>query len=629
MPRIVTVDQLCISPFNVRLNAEDAEATTALEASIAVRGVLFPLIVHDMARYRDQALPGEPVAAWGVLAGGRRLRAIRRLVAAGTLSRDFEVEVVTRDLSPAEITELSLAENLLRRQLRPYEVYAAVARAAEQGSEIEEIAEHLGQRPVWVRQWLRLGRLVPAIFQAYVEGVISDEVAQAFAATEDEELQRAAWTHFASMHPSERSPSRVRAWYKIGDPALDRLLRFVHEDVYRAAGGRYELDLFADGPERGRVVDDGTLRELAEAKLASIRQDLRLRSRRPELRFAGQAPQHHGHADSGLEFFPAKKSGKLALPEGDVVVTIDIDAAGEAQPRYWWASRKAKRDAVREGEAPALLAQPAEKKIDGAGAFDKYSDASQTARAAVKDEHGLTADGLQAMRSMRREVLRALLVADALNDGAIGRDYAVWTQLRQELKRLPRTADGGARTLYPPWHGGEDAEPADVVQPHLEEMKAHSLWAAAVAEVVAQPFMVLDDPADAFAAFYFATDRMKKAAGAVLAGLALFRSCNVPGWRIGVHDRIADILGADDGTIRELWQPTAKFMALFPKMKRLELAQPHVEADAFREWHKLSDTILTSAVAGAVDQVPGWVHPLLSFGVASEHDSAEQREAAE
>lgn len=634
MPRIVTVDQLCISPFNVRLNAEDAEATTALEASIAVRGVLFPLIVHDMVEYRDQALPGEPGAAWGVLAGGRRLRAIRRLIEAGTLSADYEVEVVTRDLTPAEITELSLAENLLRRQLRPYEVYAAVARAAAQGSDVREIAEHLGQRPEWVERQLRLGRLVPDIFDAYVAGTLSEEQAQAFAATEDETLQAAAWLHFQDARDYYRTPQHIRAWYKIGDPALERLLRFVGAQAYRDAGGRFELDLFADGPERGRVVDEGLLREIAENKLGQIRQDLRGSTGRPDLRFATQPPQQHGSADRALEFVPTKKRGRIELPGADVVVTIEIDTSGEAHTRFWWASRKAMRDGTRQaktGDAPATsrVVTPGGSKIEGAEAFDRYSSYSQAARAAVKDEHGLTSDGLQVLRSLRREVLRALLVADALDNGRLGQDYLIWSQLRQELGKTIRDADVGARGVVSTWQSRDDAEPVDVVGPHLAETKAHGLFSAALNHLREQPFMTLEDPADAFSAYHLANDREKGTAAAVMAGLALLRSANVPGWRIGVHDRIADILGADDEAIRELWEPSPTFVALFPKMKRLELAQPHVDADAFRDWHKLPDSTLTGAVAGALEQATGWVHPLLSFGVASEHDSAEKREAAE
>jgi ParB family chromosome partitioning protein len=635
VPKLVTVDQLCISPFNVRLNAEDAESTSALQASIATRGLLLPLVVHDMAPYRDQALPNEPEAAWGVLAGGRRLRAIRSLIQAGTIRSDFRIEIVTRDLSPAEITELSLAENLLRRQLRPYEIYSAIARAADQGADENEIAANIGQRLEWVRRQLRLGRLVPDIFRAYADGFISEEQAQAFAATEDKELQRAAWTHFSALKPWDREPHRIRAWYKIGDRELDRLLRFVGAEAYRASGGRFELDLFADGPERGRVVDEGQLREMAENRLAKIRMDLRRRTSRTDLRFVNEPPQHLGTTDHSLEIVPVTGRGKsLPLPAGDVVATLTINQDGKQEERFWWTSRKAKREGTRqtpaEAKAPAAsVVTPGGSTLKGAEAFDRYSANSQAARAAVKDEHGLTADGLQVMRSVRRELLRALLVADAVEGGTLGRDYLVWAQLRQELGKSVRDADVGARGVVSVWQSREDAEPKDVVAPHLEETNAHKLWAAALANMSAQSFITIEDPSDAFTAYHFASDKLKAAAAAVMAGLSLLRSANVPGWRIATHDRLADILGANDDALRELWAPTSQFMALFPRLKRLELAQPHVDQDAFRDWYKLSDATLTGATAGAVDQVPGWVHPLLSFGVASEHDSAEQREAAE
>lgn len=630
MTQKFTVDQLCISPLNVRTNAQDAEQTTALEASIAVRGLMLPLLVHDMVPFRDLALPSEPIAAWGVLAGGRRLRAIRRLIATGRLPADFEIEGVVRNLPAAAITELSLAENLLRRNLHPYEIQAAIARSAEQGADVAEIAEHIGQPQEWVRRQFRLGRLIPDIFDAYVEGTLSEQQAQAFAATEDQDLQRAAWAHFGHLDHWARDPNKIRAWYKVGDRELERLLRFVSDEVYRAAGGRFELDLFADGPERGRVVDQGLLRDQVEAKLATIRQDLRRRTGRQELRFASTPPQHMGQTDQLLALEPVVIDERIELPGDDVVVTIDIELSGEAHAHYWWSSRKAKRDATREGAAPRTPPVSSGglqgKEAEG---FDRHSGYAQAARAAVKDEHGLTADGLQVMRSVRREILRGLLVAESLEDGTLGRDYLVWTQLRQELgKTNAKPRDTGALGLISQWQSREDAEPTDFVAPHLEQMKAHRLYEAALAHMRAQPFITTEDPADAFEAFLAANDQTKATAAAVLAGMALLRSANVAGWRITAHDRIAEVLGADDETVRELWQPTAAFMALFPKMKRLELAQPHVDPDAFRDWHKLPDPTLTGAVAGAVQHAPGWVHPLLSFGVASEH-SAEQREAAE
>lgn len=45
-PRTFLYAELHKSVLNVRTNAEDAEATDALEASIARRGLLQPLVVH-------------------------------------------------------------------------------------------------------------------------------------------------------------------------------------------------------------------------------------------------------------------------------------------------------------------------------------------------------------------------------------------------------------------------------------------------------------------------------------------------------------------------------------------------------------------------------------------------------
>jgi ParB family chromosome partitioning protein len=627
----VTIDKLVVSPLNVRTNQEDAEATGALEASIEARGLLLPLVVHPVMRAGGDAIENVAVE-FGVLAGGRRLRALQRLVAGGRIPADTPIAIVVRDLEPAEITEVSLAENLLRRELRPYEVHAAIARASEQGATIEEIAANIGQREQWVKQQLRLGGLAPEIFHAYAEGKIAAEEAQAYGATEDQDLQRAAWKHFNAQQEWYRTPRHIRAWLKVGDRELERLLRYVGDDLYRSAGGRFELDLFADGPDRGRVVDEGTLRELAEDKLAQLRTDLRRRAARPDLRFTSEAPQLHGSADRTLSFEPIKR-GKgadqsIELPEGEVVALIEISDNGEANVSWWWASRKAKREAERGGKVdrPSVPITSAGVKIDDAVAFDATANFSyaQAARAAVKDEHGLTADGLQVVRSLRRELLRAILVANAIgpedsDGGTLGRDYAVWAQLRQELgdERAPAV---GARGLASLWHGAEDAEPADIVRPHLDETRAHALWTTAVEEVRRHPAFALKDPDDAFTAFFLSPERLKRLAGGILAGLALLRSANTPGWRVATHNRLADLAGADDATLRELWKPNANFMALFPKMKRLELAQPYVEPASFRDWHKQSDVVLTGATAGAVEQDPCWVHPLLSFGVLPEQD---------
>ncbi|WP_395391420.1 ParB/RepB/Spo0J family partition protein [Novosphingobium sp. BL-8A] len=611
----VPLNQLVVSPLNVRTNVEDAEDVKAIAQSIPSMGLIEPPIVHPM--------PADSGASFGVLAGGRRLRALQYLASQGELASDYPVEVIVRDVDPAKITEISLAENLLRRPLRAYEIHAGIARAHDEGSSIEQIAKGLGQRPIWVAQQIRLGQLIAEIFEAHINGEISPEEAKAYAATADKELQRAAWTRFSGLQPYERTAAKIRAFLKIGDAENERLLRFVDPEVYARAGGRIELDLFEEGPEQGRVLDEGILRELAESKLAFLRDDLRARTGR-DLRFVAQPPLAHGFPDQALEVCPvsAKEGIALKLPEGDIVVTLLVDTDGKAESRFWWASRKAKREAERGAVAGGAIAKATTsidmtvRAGDALGVSSGDSDA-QAARAAVKEEHGLTAHGLQAMRSIRREILRALLVDNADEGGSAGRDYLVWSQLRSELVKGTLDRHVGARGLSSEWRGADDTEPTDYVAPLLEETWAHAVWTQAVQRLQAEPFMTIEDLGEAFLAFYRARDDIKRRAGAVLAGLAMLRSANTPGWRVDAHDALASVCPISDVDARTYWSPTPRFVSLFPRLKRLEFAQGQVDAESFRSWNKLTDPVLISATSAVLTEDKGWVHSLLSFGVAN------------
>ena len=644
-----TVDQLVVSPFNVRTNTEDAEATDALEASIAAHGLLFPVVVHPLTAGQALRVIGDIGSArYGVLAGGRRLRAIRNLVESGSVPANFPIDAIIRDVDPAEITELSLAENLLRRDLRPYEVHAAIARASAEGGSAEDIAARCGQRVKWVRQQLRLGTLAPEVFTAYAEERIGIEEARAYAATEDHELQLAAFHHFEQQPRFSNNPALIRIWLKIGDGEEARLLAFVDAAVYRAAGGRFELDLFADGPdERGRVVDVALLRQQADDKLAELRQRIRKRTGRSDLRFAAEPPKNdYGYPDQALRVELENLSPKIVLPEGDVVAVIEIDDDGEAAPTFWWPSHKERRaargasaDQLSEGgDGPS--ARSGERKtfwerMQDGSAFDRHSDGSQKALSAVRDEHGLSGAGVQVVRSLRRELLRALLVDDAEDGGTLGQDFITWAQLRQEFSQFGRregAADIGARGLAGGWSGQQDAEPLDDVRPHLEQSGAHQTWRTGLKRLQAHPAFTIEDTAAALAA-YVRADEIKPLAGAVLAGLALLRSANVRGWRIPAHDKLAALAGGSDIALRHYWQPTPSFLGLFPKMKRLELAEPVAGHTATTRWSKLKDVELATVTAGALAGEEEWLHPLLSFGIGSDDPVQENepalREAAE
>ncbi len=632
-----TIDQLAVSPLNVRFNEEDCKAVDALAASIVEEGLIHGLTLHTIEGEPEWArLADGTWASFGVYAGGRRSRAIRKAVDDGRLARDYPIAGKVRDLPEAEIILLSLEENLHRRELRGYEVHRAIARAAQCGLSPEQISAKSGQAIDWVRRQLRLGELAPEIFQAYVCGSIDVEQAQAFGATDDHDLQRAAFDHLLQLPTYHRSPSAVRTFMKVGDAELKRLLLFVGETVYRGRGGRFELDLFAaEESDRGRIVDESLLRELAEERMAGLRDQVRALVGERDLRFQPAPPTYSGYTDQSLRIDcfdgakPPSRSPVARHPVESVVAVIEIEREGEWACSFWWASRAAKgaadKKSAPKGTSPARSADFAPSGGEALHRGDTiYGD---KAHEIVRDEHGLTKDGLQVMRSLRTGLLRGLLLLSAKRGESVARDYLTWAQLREALGKQGADSEEklGARGLsreeYAACHG---AEPRELVKPYLAEQNAGELWADAIEQVKRCQWITLEDHVNAFRAYLDAPESEKRTAEAVLAGLALVRSANSPGWQVAVHDALAIELDGSDDVLRLLFKPTPGFAGQFTKMKRLEIAQPFVGREQFKGWKKLKDKDLSNAVAGVLQKADGacnWIHPLLTFGLTAPDDS--------
>ncbi len=679
--RTLTVDELCVSPFNVRSNHHDANAVAGMAESLLTRGQLYPLVVHPMPR------KGRQKQIWGALAGGRRYRAFRQLVDQGRLPADTPIEVIVREgITEGELREISLAENLVRLDLRPYERFAAVASALAKGRTIRDIADGTGQSQRAIAQWARLGNLEPTIFQALEEERISEAQAMAFAATEDHALQLHAFAIFQGWSAYDRkadySVGAIRRLLKIGDREQARLLRFVSEKAYADAGGRYELDLFADAAEhRGRVVDEGLLVQLADAKLEAARETLRAQLRRTEptrdLRFEVEYPRdgNYGGTAHDLEITPAwgglpsdkaerleyianemaelehradklldqpdtperaaaiaeidtvyvplelefaalEAEQALTLPAGDLFATLIIQEDGLLETRFWWASRKAMRAAQGlEGANRTLINTPADRTAqirDGDALKDKYSPAAKQAAAVVKEDQGLSQAGLEIMRSIRRELLRAALVNDADHGmrGETAQDYLLWNLARDALMRDSYAQDRGMKGLALSWQGGPPPEAAE----HVERTEAHRIWQSAVDELKAHPAMAQADLVAAFAAWCDEDAFWKRKAAAVVAGLALERSAEADGYRIPLHDFVASRAGAADPALLHSWcEPTEELLDLLPRAQRLELVRPHVTATVFRAWEKMKARDLSAPIARTLAGVRDWIHPILRF----------------
>ncbi|HEX7693898.1 MAG TPA: ParB N-terminal domain-containing protein [Sphingomonas sp.] len=604
----LTIGQIRLSPWNVRTNEEDATSTTGLEASILEEGLLHAINVHPMRGNTKQ---------WGAFAGGRRYRSISNLVGRGDLPDDWPVKVsIYEGYSDAQLIVLSIAENVMRKNLRDYELYAGVVRAIALGETIEDIARELGQPELHVKRWMCIGQLAKPIFKAFADGELTIGQAQAFAARDDHELQLAAFNAIMALaDPRERTPDRIRRAMKVGDAEARRLLAFVGEDAYREAGGRYALDLFADeAEERGSIVDEGTLRQLADAKLDSLRAEIRADQGRADLRFQPRPPQNDYGDDQRLQIM------SLPLPNGDVVATIDIGADGMPMVRYWWASTSAKYGA---GEKKAAnvsagpIAAPSAPTPEPGSADPKRS------------ELGLSADGTKIFKAIRRMILRGLLVHNALADGDVATDFLVYSQIRLMLGLDMRMAMGIAQIPHP--ENGFGFSTADKAREFVNSIPASLLVGKAMHALKTAPFME-GSAAEGFALYRAANPSMKRIAAAYVVGVASGYAINADGHRLPILDALAAELGGDDEQLSELWSPTAEQIDLFDKPRRMEMAAELVAPVTLRAWAKLKGDQLTEAVLRAVSG-KSWVHPLLRFGppppAPAPVDAAELAEAAE
>jgi len=609
----LTIDQLDISRFNVRSHHGDQHAVGPIAESILLSGLRHPLQVHPLAGSKR----------FGVYAGGRRYRAHKQLIAEGKLPADHGIRVeILRGATDAELVEMSTIENMQRRDLRPYEEVRAIRRAQQLGHSVDQVAHALGQTPLVIKRATRLADLAPLIFDAFEHERITLAQAQAFAATPDHACQLAAWRTLAGLAPGlspRLDAAAIRKALRIGDDELDRMLRYVGEDAYRAAGGGWEADLFAgDAETRGRLTDEGKLRQLVDAKLDTYRADLRRRAGR-DVRFVAEAPRHPEYpgADGQLRLQPQETAGAIALPDGDVVGHVLIGDEG-AEVAWYWASRKAeaaarkaKRD--RQPAAPprpsvAVLAEPA-------------GQAARAAELRVREDLGTTRDVTGIMRSIRRALLQGGMVRAARAGDDVGADLLAWSQCLMLLspdEQLPARL-GMARLALP------SPDPIDA-EAHLRETEGHRLYQRAAAELNVRPWADDEDLPASWRAYRTETPAMKRLAAAFAAAGLLERTANAEGFDSQLHHALADVLDvATPAAIRRLWTPTAELLRLLPRDRRTEIAEPFVERPTFAAYYSLKDDELTRIIVNVVtgtayglrerliDLASTWVHPLLRF----------------
>jgi len=174
----VPLEQIIPNPRQPRkIFREDDPRLLELSASIKEFGLLQPLVVTRLdtlpARNVPATEPGEGdwfsttgedsgVVKYQIIAGERRWRASR-------LAGLSEVPVIVKEVTPLEMLELALIENIQREDLNPIEeALAYQALISEFGLTQEQVAKQVGRDRSTITNSLRLLQLAPKVREALV-----------------------------------------------------------------------------------------------------------------------------------------------------------------------------------------------------------------------------------------------------------------------------------------------------------------------------------------------------------------------------------------------------------------------------------------------------------------------------
>ncbi|HCV40721.1 TPA: ParB/RepB/Spo0J family partition protein [Pseudomonas putida] len=254
---LVPLSRLVSRPAGRNVRKTPRMSIPELAASIQRVGLLQNLIVIAAA-------DGEH---YEVVAGGRRLAALKLLAKKRRISKEWDVPCLL--VADGTARTASLTENVQREAMHPADQFEAFAALVAEGRPIEDIAGDFGVSPLVVQRRLKLANVSPRLLADYRAEALTLDQLMALAITDDHTAQETA---FYDAPTWQRNPSQLRD--RLTEREIDAyrhpLVRFVGLDTYEAAGGGIRRDLFAEG-DAGVYLTDATLLErLAQDKLAGI-----------------------------------------------------------------------------------------------------------------------------------------------------------------------------------------------------------------------------------------------------------------------------------------------------------------------------------------------------------------------
>ena len=254
---LVPLSRLVSRPAGRNVRKTPRMSIPELAASIQRVGLLQNLIVIASA-------DGEH---YEVVAGGRRLAALKLLAKKHRISKEWEVPCLL--VADGTARTASLTENVQREAMHPADQFEAFAALVAEGRPIEDIAADFSVSPLVVQRRLNLANVSPRLLADYRAEAVSLDQLMALAITDDHTAQEVA---FYDAPTWQRQPSALRD--RLTEREIDAyrhpLVRFVGLDTYEAAGGGVRRDLFAEGDAGVYLTDAALLDRLAQDRLAGI-----------------------------------------------------------------------------------------------------------------------------------------------------------------------------------------------------------------------------------------------------------------------------------------------------------------------------------------------------------------------
>jgi ParB family chromosome partitioning protein len=216
--------------YQPRLRFSEKELDSLTE-SVKEQGIIQPILIR-----KDEQ-------GYELIAGERRLKAAKR---AGLT----QAPAIVREITDAELLEISIVENIQRENLNPLEEAEAYhCLMKEFGLTQEQVAARVGKSRSSVANFLRLPSLPEEIKDSIMEGLISMGHARAILGAENAAQQRAVWRIVTSKNLSVRQTEALVKTFKeksqkpeAKEPTSEEIyFSGLSEDLSRHFGARVKI----------------------------------------------------------------------------------------------------------------------------------------------------------------------------------------------------------------------------------------------------------------------------------------------------------------------------------------------------------------------------------------------------